>query len=130
MGHPVLKIDESIKGWMSHNELLWLAEQASKFSTILEIGSYCGRSTKALADNTEGRVYCIDPWDGPYYKNDGSVLFHLDGDVYKSFEENLREHIWSGKVIPFRGTFERFWGWVPADFIFIDGDHRYESVLH
>ncbi len=52
----------SIFGWMSEDELVWLAEQAGKSKRILEVGSHLGRSTSALAINTRGVVYAVDLW--------------------------------------------------------------------
>ena len=42
----------NIPGWMSVEELTYLAEAASKSNIIVEVGSWKGRSTIALAANT------------------------------------------------------------------------------
>lgn len=55
---------DRIPGWMAEIELRWLAEQASTRRKILEVGSYEGRSTKALAMATPGLVYACDDWRG------------------------------------------------------------------
>src|SRR5678810_424468 len=90
-----------IDGWMSLPELLWLARRAQECNIIVEFGCYHGRSTRALADNTNGIIYAVDPWDGKYYKDDGSNL-NIHNDCFELFERNLKHHIASGKVIPIK----------------------------
>ena len=53
------------EGWMEEDELKWLAEQAQLHTNIVELGSYLGRSTIALAENTDGSVIAIEDWYGP-----------------------------------------------------------------
>lgn len=118
----------SIEGWMSEIELRWLAYQAKISKIIIEFGSYMGRSTRALADNTDGIVYAVDPWDGKYYNHDGSLCDSVNTDVFDIFKSNLEDHIKSGKVIPVKDYSWAFGEPIKADLIFIDGDHRYEEV--
>lgn len=117
-----------IPGWMSHSELNWLADRARDSIIIIEFGSYLGRSTRALADNTNGVVYAVDPWDGTYYNNDGSVADWVNTAVFDVFSDNLRDHIETGRVIPIKNYSWAFKERVRADLIFIDGDHRYDEV--
>ena len=49
-----LRRAKKISGWISGPELLWLAQQAQYHSVIIEIGSWKGRSTRALGDYTPG----------------------------------------------------------------------------
>jgi predicted O-methyltransferase YrrM len=104
-----LKID----GWMSKEELLWLAEQAEKSPFIIEVGSHLGRSTAALADNCPGMLIAVDLWNNDY--------------IYMEFQSNRAENVLSSKG----GSVERAMHLnLPgkANFIFIDADHSYEAV--
>lgn len=125
----------TIPGWMTETELQWLAEQASQHRRIVEIGSYEGRSTRALADNTPGVVYAVDIWaDGDWAKEIDWMPDHLKKhDIYKSFQNNLVDAILYGKVVPVPATSMeaalRFAvGQDMMDMVFIDGAHDYESV--
>lgn len=123
-----------IEGWMSHEELGWLALMAKKAKTIIEVGSWRGRSTKALALATSGCVYAVDHW------LDSVNLQYIPGAnqtseiIWKAFQTNLAPEIAQGKVIPIRcnsktATSQLEALKVPkADLIFIDADHSYEAV--
>ena len=121
---------EKIDGWMSPVELAFLAELARNANYILEFGCYKGRSTRALADNTNGVVYAVDPWDGGYVNNDESQATWLDTkNAYNHFLHNLSDHILIGKVITVKNFSWAFKSDLKFDFIFIDADHRYDAVL-
>jgi hypothetical protein len=120
---------KEIKGWMSDSELTWLGEQAKENRLILEVGSYHGRSTRALADNLVegGMIFCVDPWNEIFY-DDQSKICWRDPTSYNSFLVNLHDKIESNSVYPFRGILADFPAIFKFDFIFIDGDHRYSYV--
>lgn len=126
-----------ITGWMADEELRWLARAARACQTIVEVGSYQGRSARALADHCPGVVFCVDPWRGYYPQDDGSAAGWLDSEAAgRAFRANLADHLASGHVVAIADTFEAA---VPelerhgvvghADLVFLDGDHRYEAVM-
>lgn len=114
----------NIPGWMLPTELVWLAYQAQKYRHIVEIGSYLGRSTRALADNTQGWVLAVDDFGGP---RDVEVTDRKD--IYASFLRNI-EGV-EDKVHICREDFDKVNPAEhdpPFDMIFIDGEHNYASV--
>lgn len=121
----------TIPGWMHESELRYLAEQAAQHTSILEVGSFQGRSTKALALATSGTVYCCDDWRGEESTPvDPSRLRTL-------FAQHLAPEIISGKVITLHMNSEVLaWmlehDWLALEnsfgLIFIDGDHSAEAV--
>jgi hypothetical protein len=115
----------TIDGWMEPAHLEWLAEQASRHRRIVEVGSYQGRSTRVLADNTDGVVYALDNWKGPW---EADISTELRGQLFSIFQENLKDHIASGKVIPIRCDHAFAPRGIRPDMVFIDGDHSYWSV--
>jgi len=114
----------SITGWMSGPELLYLAETASKSKVIVEAGSFQGKSTRAMADNTQGVIHAVDPWK-PITLLEG---VGVDTTTYTRFCLNLDKHLRSGRVIPHAMKFVDFKLAEEPDFIFIDAMHDYYSI--
>ena len=137
-----MKLDNAFKidGWMSNEECQWLAEQASTRKNILEIGSWTGKSSRALGDNTLGKVTCVDTWvcsdalNGTLAENMPDTLKPINsapGDwVYDTFRKNMKG-ILGTKVLMLRmhsSEALKELSRVKFDMIFIDGDHTYEGV--
>lgn len=116
-----------IQGWMEEADLSWLADHATQAHRIAEIGSWKGRSTTALAENTPGYVYAVDTWLGSAEHNPPVPGLHDE------FRRNMLSYIVAARVRPMwmksiqaaeiLSRFgERF------DMVFIDGAHDYASV--
>ena len=117
-----------IEGWMWEDELQFLAEQAATHNLIVEVGSWMGRSTRALADNCPGKVLAVDTWKGSEEQQHRDLLQGKPKDwLLMKFMENL-----SGvNVYPYQLTSldaakefedEQF------DMIFLDAEHDYDNV--
>ncbi len=129
---------EHIPGWMSTSELEWLASEAKDCTRIVEIGSWKGRSTKAIATHTPGIVYAVDHWKGT--GDDCEEMQHEIASngpdaLHDEFVKNLEPELRAGKVIIVRAASDdavaevrRLLDGHDADMIFIDGDHTYASV--
>jgi predicted O-methyltransferase YrrM len=102
-----------IDGWMSVSELIQIEEWASLVplnGTIVEVGSYKGRSAYAWAGSCDPsvKVYCID---------------RFDGDFVNDFNENLKEF---SNVVPIKGNVPYSmpeWEDKEIDVFFLDGLH-------
>ena len=70
----------SIQGMTRECELHWLARQATTCRRIVEVGSWKGRSTRALADNmpADGILFAVDLWTGTF----GPAATPAELDVY------------------------------------------------
>lgn len=124
---------EKIDGWMSTAELRWLSEQAKTHKVIVEVGSWKGRSTKALTA-TPGVVYAVDHWLG---SQNEQGTFHVEAargeDIFGVFKANFSREIEVGKVVVERLEATDAARWlkehdIRPDMIFIDGEHSTEAV--
>ena len=128
-----------IQGWMNEKELEWLSEQAGKANIIVEIGCWKGRSTVALASNCKGIVFTVDNWRG---NPDRRETTHKEvtteegrSKVLNEAKKNLKEWLGKSLFILEMNSHEGYkilkktLKYSLADFIFIDGDHSYETVI-
>ena len=125
---------EKCGGWMHLAELNWLRSAASKVTRILELGSWKGRSTAALAEGLkDGQIICIDTWRGSDNERVQDIA-KKDGDpIWVEFSHNHAQNLATGKVKALRMTTLQGLAHLARvdckfDLIFIDADHRYEAV--
>jgi hypothetical protein len=127
-----LEVVRSVRGWLSRDQAELLYDEAAAVTEgcIVEVGSYRGRSTIALAlgalSGGGAPVYAIEPHEefvgplgGEFGPEDRRAFFRnmLRTDLYRQVRlVNLS----SAVVTP---------GWrLPVGLLWIDGDHRYEAV--
>jgi predicted O-methyltransferase YrrM len=128
---------DGVEGWLGTREG-WALRQAvatvpgSGAVRVVEIGSWKGRSTIALACGAAARpaggiVHAIDP-------HHGGVAHRITGepDSYDAFLANLERAGVRDGVDPIRATSYEARPSVAddsVDVLFVDGSHRYEDVL-
>jgi predicted O-methyltransferase YrrM len=121
-----------IPGWMTERELRWLASRAARADTIIEVGSFLGRSTRILCENCPGIVYAVDDWRGPRdMKMEFSQQLNRQQRIaflYDNFRKNLVGCDNLCAVVA-RHENPEFDSVIQADLIFIDGSHKYSHVL-
>jgi predicted O-methyltransferase YrrM len=127
----------SIPGWLGDDEAWALHEMVRSQTTtggpltVVEIGSWQGRSTIALASGLRsgvgGTLYAVDP-------HHGTALHETTGvpDTYPAFLDNIREAGLSSYVrtLRARSTDARS-DFVDGsvDVLFVDGSHAYADLL-
>lgn len=125
-----------IPGWFHEGSAAVLygliREQAP--ATVVEIGSYLGRSTVFFAlalrsTGTPGRVIAIDPHTGDRQQLEGLSADRLP--TYELFRQHCRaaqvEDIVDARVMP---SSEAAHGWTDdIDLLYVDGWHSYDGVL-
>ena len=100
---------------------------------FLEIGSWCGDSTLILgkvAQANRGHLFCIDWWKG----NKGTELEKIASqtDIFSFFWKRICDQRLQDVVIPIRARSDvalKILKSQSFDLIYLDGDHRYGSIL-
>lgn len=116
----LLKLENPVSFGLTNEELAVLLKYSRKIRVIVEIGCFEGKTSAALAQNTSGFVYAIDifptgmfgisysEWIAKIHcKRKGIKNITFIKDLSHKVAQDFREQI---------------------DFLFIDGDHRYEAV--
>lgn len=113
------KFPGDVDGWLTENEGRNLARLA-KGKRVLEIGSYCGKSTICMAQ-TAKEVTVVDPFDGRGTPRPRNTL--------EEFDFNLKRYGVSVQIHGC-GTIDEVGPIIDGEFdlVFIDGDHDAESV--
>jgi len=113
-----MKYNTDIPGFMSLKELKWLYRVALKMDSIVEIGTYEGRSTFSLLSGCKGLVYSVDFYDKKFASN--KILMHMIGNIghFKNFR--FLKMSSEEAVNCFADA--------SVDMVFIDADHVYDSV--
>lgn len=118
----------TIEGWMFPNELECLSSWASQHESIVEIGSWKGRSTYALCKGTAGRVWAVDTFKGsPDEPEHVERIAAAGGSTFEEFDRNTEDcpNLSSVALDSVEAA-----AYVPdADMVFLDGGHSYEQVL-
>lgn len=127
----VWPIINNIPGWLHDKDARTLFDLVSNLSgerTIIEVGTFCGRSAVLLALASQHKVICIDPMViGP---DDANHMTVTEMDVL-TLEENIRKYPqieWMRlrscdvDLHPVDGCVFK-----PACMIYIDANHQYPS---
>ena len=134
----------TMKGFLSVDEgeiLYKAAEMASKLGPILEIGSYCGKSSVYIgsaAKENKSRLYSVDHHKGSEEQQPGQEYFDPDLidcsgkgiDTLPHFLETINGFCLESIVIPVVSTSEEASEDLKGNFsfIFIDGGHSEETA--
>ena len=115
----------------AETECLYLLAKKCGGSTIVEIGSWKGKSTVCLALGSKaggsGKVFAIDPHSG---LADSCAKLYYPEDTGPIFRENIKRARVDDIVTPLvMKSEEAAKGWTePISLLWIDGAHDYENV--
>lgn len=110
---------KDIEGWLFDEEAQLLQKYARDVN-VIELGSYCGKSTVAMAAVAK-TVYAVDTFDGRATTS--------QKPTWDEFINNL-EACGVFNVIPKKGTTENevIGAFATTGLLFIDAEHTYEAV--
>lgn len=130
----LLKESETVEGYLSPNEMRFLALMAAYPTAkgeILEIGSFKGKSTVILAKSAalagDEKINAVDPLTAP--SETDPDLRGAESSL-KDFQNNIKTHNVADKI-NFHQTFSyelaKTWD-KPLRLLWIDGDHTYKGT--
>ena len=94
----------------------------------IEIGSYRGESTELfIKSGAFSRLYCIDPWIPGYDPNDPAATTEIK-QAEKEFDERFKDNLTVVKIRQSSDASVGLFDDCSIDFVYIDGDHRFEYV--
>lgn len=126
---------EDLPGFMSVKDLKvleQLAKTVPKNGVIVEVGSFMGRSSWALAKSCDPSVtlFCIDSWPKYHFTSEDfkKMAAYKRGMKFDfaTFKENIRDC--SNVKIIRACSLEVVWDHCLVDLIFIDGDHESPGI--
>jgi len=121
------------KGWLEREEAYFLHELAKLIepnTTIVEIGSYEGKSTVALTSGSREDVitYAVDPHTGDITESEAGI----EVNTYDNFKSNIASAGLARKIIT-KKTLSvlaaQEYNGAPIGLLFIDGWHSKEAVI-
>jgi hypothetical protein len=119
-----MALGDHIKGYMDLEELEWLCQTAQEMESIIEIGSWYGRSTFALCSGCKGTVYAVDHFKGlpeDPRQESGSDVYGIFRNNMKDFKNLVTMSCDSYGASVLFDKISRNGGQV--DMVFIDGSH-------
>ncbi len=132
MGGPAMtgyiEPNPPIPGWMFDGELDWLYRTAKQMRSVVEVGSWMGKSTHALASGCPGIVIAVDHFKGSESQRDDVHALAKTVDIGEIFARNMAG--FTNVILKRMDSLEAAAQAEPSsvDMIFIDGDHEYCSV--
>lgn len=114
--------------WFSDNIPIWenIFKETKIPENILEIGSFQGRSTCWLLENTQAHVTCIDTWEGSPENSEDEKK-----DLFEIFKQNIEP--WGDRVTVIRDrsdeALRKFKPEPIFDFVYVDGSHHAWDII-
>ena len=125
--HAIVEYDiPNIDGWMFPMEMEFLYNTSKMMNSVVEVGSWKGRSTHAIASGCkDGVVYSIDHWQGS--EKDITIELAKKEDIYSIFLTNTKQFKNIRAIRGFSHNVVKQFK-EPVDMVFLDATHLYEDI--
>ena len=134
----IVAVMKNVEGWLRDEEaelLIHLTRRAvaESAAAVVEIGSFCGKSTIVLARaaktvGVDARIYAIDPHQGEVGAADTVTGVERLRPTFEHFLQNIEGAGVADVIEPIRRrSYEVPWR-LPIVLLFVDGLHDYASV--
>jgi len=114
------------------NALTLLVNDLPSGITMAEVGCFAGESTAIFLNSGKiNELFAIDPWEKQFVDPNDDMASSLNAMYSKirCAEQSFEERVKGKSVIKLKMLFSEAVKLLPMlDFIYIDADHRYESV--
>lgn len=125
------------QGWFHHGELILALLEQYRPKVCVELGSWRGASAIAMARvlrQWNGTLTCVDTWTGDAFKGGMGYEGRLPSSHPEMVGECAANLVTAGVAASVRmivaPTVEAATWWTePIDFLYVDADHEYPSVL-
>jgi hypothetical protein len=132
-----MKTHADIQGWFDFATLYYEQVRSYAAAHFVEVGAWLGKSACYMGEQIRRsghdiRFDVVDTWEGA--EGDGNIQTTPEiagGDLYERFQQNVADCELTDLIHPMRMKSIEAAGLYPdesLDFVFIDGDHREESV--
>ncbi len=121
--------DPGIDGWMGTEELQWLFDTSHEMTSIVEVGSWMGKSTHALLSGCKsGPVFAVDHFMGSASELEGAHGIAKNIDIYSVFKRQVGR--FGNLVVLKMASLDaaQYFRDRSVDMVFIDADHEYPAV--
>lgn len=142
-GRDLLPAEIDLQGWNSDHPIFDKLVEQTQPKTVIEVGSWKGRSLAHFAKATEGlksTLYALDTWQGGIDhvmsdkpQDDRKCDQFGSPRLYHQFLRNFTENPAADRIFPVQNTSLNGLRLlrkldVKAELIYVDGSHEYEDV--
>lgn len=130
MPELAIATDPLTQGWFNHGQKILSLVSLHRPVVCVELGTWLGASAIPVARSIRrwgGTLTCVDTWHGTI---DGTSLYRapwmLASCARNMVEANVSANL---RLIPATTLEAARWWREPIDYLYVDADHSYESVL-